>query len=95
MSHTITPFDEDHFFSPSTSPTASGITSSEVVDDLLTVHEVARRLRVDDTTVRRWIANGVLEAVTLPHVGKRRSYRVKRDTMDTMLTPVQTTNAEE
>jgi len=34
--------------------------------DLLTVREVAKQLRVDDTTVRRWIKNGVLEAITLP-----------------------------
>src|SRR5258708_38377008 len=53
--------------------------------DLLTIHEVARRLRVDDTTVRRWITNGVLDAVTLPHLGKRRAYRVKKATLDTLL----------
>ena len=35
--------------------------------DLLTVREVAKQLRVDDTTVRRWIKNGALEAITLPH----------------------------
>jgi len=39
------------------------------LDDLLTVHEVARCLRVDDTTIRRWISNGVLDAVTMPHLG--------------------------
>ena len=54
-------------------------------DDLLTIHEVANRLRVDDTTVRRWINNGVLDAVTLPHLGKRRGYRVKKATLDTLL----------
>jgi len=54
-------------------------------DDLLTIHEVAKRLRVDDTTVRRWINNGVLDAVTLPHLGKRRGYRVKKTTLDTLL----------
>ncbi len=54
-------------------------------DDLLTIHEVARRLRVDDTTVRRWINNGVLDAVTLPHLGKRRGYRVKKTTLDLLL----------
>ena len=35
-------------------------------EELLTVREVARRLRVDDTTVRRWIKHGTLEAVSLP-----------------------------
>lgn len=54
-------------------------------DELLTVREVARHLRVDDTTVRRWIKNGVLEAVTLPHSGKRRGYRVRRLTLDSLL----------
>ncbi len=54
-------------------------------DELLTVHEVARRLRVDDTTVRRWIKHGTLEAVSLPHVGKRQAYRVRRSTIDTLL----------
>ena len=54
-------------------------------DELLTVREVARRLRVDDTTVRRWIKNGVLEAITLPHQGTRQAYRVRSSTLDTLL----------
>lgn len=54
--------------------------------ELLTVSEVARALRVDDTTVRRWIKNGVLEAITLPHQNKRQAYRVKRVTLDKLLT---------
>lgn len=58
---------------------------AEPGDDLLTVREVARRLRVDDTTVRRWINNGVLDAVTLPHVGRRKGYRVKKTTLDAMI----------
>lgn len=53
--------------------------------NLWTVREVARRLRVDDTTVRRWIKDGALEAVTLPHNGKRIAYRIKGETMDKML----------
>lgn len=56
-------------------------------DDLLTVQEVAHQLRVDDTTVRRWIASGALEAVTLPHAGKRRAYRIKRSVLDRLLHP--------
>lgn len=55
------------------------------MDDLLTIHEVAHRLRVDDTTVRRWINNGALEAVTLPHLGKRKGYRVRKTTLDALL----------
>lgn len=53
--------------------------------DLLTVHEVACILRVDDTTVRRWIKAGVMEAVALPHVNKRCAYRVRRETLDGLL----------
>lgn len=52
--------------------------------DLMTVREVARQLRVDDTTVRRWIKGGALEAITLPHRGKRRGYRVRKNTLDAL-----------
>jgi excisionase family DNA binding protein len=54
-------------------------------EELLTVSEVADILRVDSTTVRRWIKNGVLEALSLPHVGKRCAYRVKRSTINALL----------
>ncbi|HLZ59311.1 MAG TPA: helix-turn-helix domain-containing protein [Ktedonosporobacter sp.] len=57
--------------------------------ELLTVREVAEQLRVDDTTVRRWIKNGVLEAITLPHRGARQAYRVRRATLDALLAPPQ------
>ncbi len=53
--------------------------------DLLTVREVANQLRVDDTTVRRWIKNGILEAITLPHRGQRQAYRIRRSTLEEML----------
>jgi excisionase family DNA binding protein len=53
--------------------------------DLLTVSEVARILRVDDTTVRRWVKQGALEAVVLPHVRLRQAYRIKRETLDKVL----------
>ncbi len=53
--------------------------------DLLTVREVANQLRVDDTTVRRWIKNGILEAITLPHRGLRQAYRIRRSTLEAML----------
>jgi excisionase family DNA binding protein len=59
--------------------------AEEKREELLTVREVARRLRVDDTTVRRWIKSGALEAITLPHRGKRQAYRIKRSTLDTLL----------
>jgi excisionase family DNA binding protein len=60
-------------------------------DDLLTIREVAQRLRVDTTTVRRWISLGLLEAIVLPHRGKRPAYRVRKRTLDHLLqagTPV-------
>lgn len=55
------------------------------MDDLLTVSEVARILRVDDTTVRRWVKHGALEAVVLPHSRLRQSYRIKRETLNKVL----------
>jgi len=58
---------------------------AEDLDELLTVREVAKRLRVDDTTVRRWIKSGALEAITLPHKGKRSAYRIKLATLNRLL----------
>ena len=55
------------------------------MEDLLTIREVARMVRVDDSTVRRWIATGVLAAVTLPHVGRRHVYRIRRSTIRDVL----------
>jgi excisionase family DNA binding protein len=55
------------------------------MNDLMTVSEVAQALRVDDTTVRRWIKNGVLEAIALPHRFKRQAYRIRRSTLDKLL----------
>lgn len=60
---------------------------------LFTVREVARRLRVDETTVRRWIKRGALEAITLPHRGKRESYRIKATTLATLLGEAPATHA--
>lgn len=58
----------------------------KLVEELLTISEVAQELRVDTTTVRRWITSGALEAVALPYKGKRRGYRVKKRILDTLLT---------
>ena len=55
------------------------------LDELLTPAEVAKRLRVDNTTVRRWIKSGALEAIELPRVGKRCGYRVKLATLTKLL----------
>ncbi len=51
--------------------------------ELLTVSEVAKQLRVDDTTVRRWIKTGILEAITLPHRGCARhtAFVARRSTL--------------
>jgi excisionase family DNA binding protein len=65
--------------------------ASSQEDTLYTVSEVAKRLRVDTTTVRRWIAIGILEAVVLPHQGKRQAYRIRESTLNKLLqTPAST-----
>lgn len=56
------------------------------MEELLTVSEVAKRLRVDETTVRRWVKIGVLEAIALPHKGKRQAYRIRQTTLDRIVT---------
>lgn len=53
--------------------------------ELLTIPEVAKQLRVHETTVRRWINQGTFEAVALPHAGKRTAYRVKQEVLDFLL----------
>lgn len=55
------------------------------MSELLTVREVSEILRVDSTTTRRWIKNGVLEAVVLPHRNARQAYRIRKDTLDALL----------
>jgi excisionase family DNA binding protein len=57
----------------------------EQQSELLTVSEVADILRVDSTTVRRWVNNGILDAISLPHANKRCAYRIKRETVDRLL----------
>ena len=65
--------------------------ASSQEDTLYTVSEVAKRLRVDTTTVRRWITIGILEAVVLPHQGKRQAYRIRESTLNKLLqTPAST-----
>ena len=58
---------------------------SEQEQDLFTIHEVAVILRVDDTTVRRWVKAGALEAVILPHIHARQVYRIRKTTIETIL----------
>lgn len=55
------------------------------MSELLTISEVAEVLRVDETTVRRWVKIGALDAVILPHVNKRQAYRIKRETLNKLL----------
>ncbi len=47
----------------------------------LTPSEVARRLRVDDYTVRKWIHGGILEAESIEQ-GKRVRYRIKKSVVE-------------
>lgn len=49
--------------------------------NLLTVKEVAGRLRVDDDTVRRWAKKGIIECLRLPGGG----YRFTRTAFDRMI----------
>ena len=56
-------------------------------EKLLTIWEVARALRVNYYTVKRWIKSGSLEAVTLPHRGKRQTHRIKQSVLDVLKTP--------
>jgi excisionase family DNA binding protein len=53
--------------------------------ELLTVREVAQQLRVDETTVRRWLKAGALKGVSLPSHGKRQAYRIRREDVDALL----------
>lgn len=62
------------------------------MSELMTVPEVAKILKVDDTTVRRWVKQGTLEAVILPHVNERQGYRIKRETLDRVLGTTTTAN---
>ena len=59
--------------------------TQEEESSLITVKELAQELRVDETTVRRWAKQGILEVVTLPHRGKRKMLRIKRATLVTLL----------
>jgi len=51
----------------------------------LTVSEVADILHVDDTTMRRWVKQGTLDAVVLLHVNACQAYRIKRETLNWVL----------
>lgn len=48
--------------------------------EYFTPREIAQRFRVDDTTVRRWIRTGALEAETIQQ-GKRIRHRIRKATI--------------
>jgi excisionase family DNA binding protein len=54
---------------------------------LLTVQEVAQELRVDQTTVRRWIKNGCLSAISFPKkTGRQRQvHRIRKSILQAVL----------
>ena len=62
---------------------------------LLSVKKAAEMFGVDQSTVRRWIVTGVLEAVSLPHTGKREYRKIKTETVYKILkmVPVPTQDA--
>lgn len=62
-------------------------------DQLMTVTEVAQRLRLDATTIRRYIKNGLMDAIALPHRGKRQAYRIKQATLTALLANTNTASA--
>lgn len=55
------------------------------MNDLLTVEEVAKMLRVDSTTIRRWMRAGALPAIVLPKRGKREVLRIRRADIEAIL----------
>jgi predicted site-specific integrase-resolvase len=59
--------------------------SKTTTTDLLTVQEIADILRVDESSVRRWIKLGILNPVILPHANKRQVYRITREELDRVL----------
>jgi excisionase family DNA binding protein len=64
------------------------------MEEFLTPQEVAARLRVKATTVRRWIATGVLEAETIQE-GKRNWHRIKKSLIETMTATSSTAVSQE
>ena len=70
-------------------PQPAPVSTLPMTTDLLTVAEVATILRVDGTTIRRWVKAGAMEAVILPHPNERQAYRIKRSTLNTILGKVE------
>ena len=51
--------------------------------EYFTPRELAKRLRVDDTTVMRWIRTGALEAETIRQ-GNRNRHRIRKATIEAL-----------
>lgn len=62
------------------------MTTMTTNDELLTIQEFADIMRIDDTTARRWIKQGILDAISLPHRNQRTAYRIRRSTLQALLT---------
>lgn len=56
-------------------------------EELLTVAEVARRLRLSEETIRRWIRGGKLQAIRIG--SDRAGFRIRRSEIDQLLEPKQ------
>jgi len=54
--------------------------------EFLTPREIAKLLRVDYSTVMRWIRTGILPAETIRE-GKRNRHRIRKATIETLETP--------
>lgn len=58
---------------------SNGQPSQDQGEELYMVTDVARHFHVDETTVRRWVREGSMQAVKLPHKGKRIPLRFTGD----------------
>jgi excisionase family DNA binding protein len=57
-------------------------------EPLLTVQEVAKLLRVDPTTIRRWIKQGSLQAISFPekvNQRQRQTHRIRQSVVNAVL----------
>lgn len=59
---------------------------SNMEQEYVTPRQVAQRLRVDYTTVMRWIRTGILPVETIRE-GRRNRHRIKKATIETLETP--------
>lgn len=57
---------------------------TQPTEQLLTVREAAKALRVHEMTIKRWINGGVMAAIRLPGAGRSR-WRIKASTVAAIL----------